>query len=100
MTDLEMTRLCAEAMGFDNLVYSDGWPFTYREAFGSVAMADKYTPLTNDAQAMALVKKFRLFIDGSRESYWQVHCAPDYGSFNSDLNRAIVECVAKMRRKT
>jgi hypothetical protein len=79
MTDLEMTKLCAEAMGVDEVEVGSG---------------RSYWPLTEDAQAMALVKKFMLnhlfrYRDNSGEFLEAVRY--------TDLNRAIVECVAKMQ---
>lgn len=57
--------------------------------------------LRDDAQAMALVKKFRLSVTGHANmgsSLWE---AKDERSLiyaqSSDPNRAIVECVAKMQ---
>lgn len=104
MTDLEMTRLCAEAIGWNSL----GSPIEIRKdriflAPGSFAEFC-YDPLHDDAQAMALVKKFRLFIFG-HSPYWVVASKNPSMSENTgdvladgnDLNRAIVECVAKMK---
>ena len=101
MTDLEITKLCAEAMGehinsrsSELMVYVDD---------GGLDM--EYNPLHNDAQAMALVKKLSLFIecrffaDEEESQYWNVF-QRGYGSsqvMSKDLNRAICECVAKMQ---
>ena len=81
MTDLEMTRLCAEAM---NLPMIQG---------NSICSAD-YDPLHNDAQAMALVKKFHIAL-GWNDPGWGAF-RQDIKSWvtNDDLNRAIVECIA------
>jgi hypothetical protein len=86
MTDLEMTKLCAEAMGIVQSMHvnEDGlWT---------------YYPLHDDAQAMALVKKFHLecYWNGS---VWGVLDGPSgcAHELRGDLNRAIVECVAKMQ---
>jgi len=78
VTDLEITKLCAEAMGYRN--------------------SSHYNPLHDDAQAMALVKRQGLHI------VWQPMC-PDiwkvddttHVAADKDLNRAICECVAKMQ---
>jgi hypothetical protein len=90
MTDLEMTRLCAEAFGHS----------TPHEVNGKMLLANStvYAPLHDDAQAMALVKKLKLSI--SREHHgdrWGVG-VPWPEAMNADLNRAIVECVAKMQK--
>jgi len=91
MTDAEIVRKCAEKMGM---------PITYEGAQFVIGDTNEaYNPLHDDAQAMALVKKFKLsvgFSDG-----WG--CRKDdekglkSGAFHySDLNRAICECVAKL----
>ena len=93
MTDLEMTKLCAEAMGYREL--NDD--FLYEDEEGSVR---SYTPLVDDAQAVALVKRFRLELTCGRGDVWIAsnRGTTDYVSGNSaDLNQAIVECVAKMQ---
>ncbi len=93
MTDLEMTKLCAEAMGIANI---------YETPDGG------YDPLTSDAQAMALVKRFPVNIwngDVPAKRY-RVVCSwreegvlKEIGSWNDDINRAIVECVSKMQSR-
>ena len=107
MTDLEMTRLCAEAMGIQLTQ-----PVTYRDAMGGLraipnqAITDvhlndsglNYDPLHRAAQAMALVKKFGFGISQSRSGVWVVNDPVlIVGATDKDLNRAIVECVAKMQ---
>jgi len=88
MTDLEMTKLCARAISKDALEIE-------RSLF-------LYNPLHDDAQAMALVKKFNIRLqeplERGQESFWTVWIYGTGGSKakNADLNRAIVECVAKM----
>ena len=92
MTDLEITRLCAEAMGWE--VFEEGGNLWERA--GLVI----YRPLHDDAQAMALVKKFRLSIGTDADQWYLV--LPDYPykeTNHADLNRAICECVAKMQAK-
>jgi hypothetical protein len=107
MTDLEMTKLCAEAMGWR--------PAGERKDFDVVkaipveqfpgAPHYQYAPLNDDSSAMALVKKFRLGINSWNPEYqvWvqSTEITSDESartcSFNADLNRAIVECVAKMQ---
>ena len=91
MTDLEITRLCAEAMGL-------GWQDDRTD--GGITAQEgtynyKYDPLHDDAQAMALVKKMRLEISTFRGE-WHVGNDMDW-AWNTDLNRAICECVAKMQ---
>jgi hypothetical protein len=106
MTDLEMIKKCAEKMGYvygkdgiwDGGIYKDG------ERIFSHSV--NYNPLHDDAQAMALVKKFGLHlrpydVDEGRE--WCVSCPdpknPEYFFFHTyrqNLNTAIVECVSKL----
>ena len=92
MTDLDMTKLCAEAMGYQCI---DGlwWD---ENRFGP----GRYNPLHDDAQAMALVKKLHLHIDQrpSKACSAQDPCFTIISERKDcDLNRAIVECVARMQ---
>lgn len=117
MDDLMMTRLCAEAMGMQLLSPETGFPSCnhYVVPTRGEGRNPIYDPLHDDAQAMALVKRFRLDITHAEEE-GQVsvsYFAPNYGDQDGDLseeetadrhccvgpashNRAIVECVAKM----
>ena len=98
MTDLEMTRLCAEAMKLRN---------EYRSKLGGlfVFVTDEYgeqwshyDPLHDDAQAMALVKKFELQLSSGAFHPMKWTVWREFKSAESvNLNRAIVECVAKMQ---
>ena len=63
-----------------------------------------YDPLHDDAQAMALVKRFKLWTGyDDTDNGWKVRPWPylpnDDGPYGLgfDLNRAIVECVAQMQ---
>jgi len=109
MTDLEMTKLCAEAMGKPIILSTDGLGIGHimiNESSGSATSFNiyNYDPLHDDAQAMALVKKFRLFIAHDDTDFW-VEWAGTIGGKDKvswrahpDINRAIVECVAKMQK--
>ena len=97
MNELEITRLCAAAMGgwivIDDTVHLAG-------DFDAGRNRIKYDPLRNDAQAMALVKKFQLRIGlaGARLSnLWFAERSSETYTTSNDLNRAICECVAKMQ---
>ncbi len=102
MNDLEITRKCAEAMGLPIEYDANFTKGMLRLPTGWIA----YDPLHNDEQAMALVKKFGLLVDPQQDGQnfeidpgWEVsHVSlpDDYLSINTDLNRAICECVAKM----
>lgn len=65
-----------------------------------------YDPLRDDAEAMALVKKFRLDVEPQKRDRvdgWSIYrqenmfAPPMADSWNQDLNRAICECVAQMQ---
>lgn len=106
MTDLEMTKLCAEAMGYRFIESMYGnWkrvsPSGRVRYCGANILDCGYEPLHDDAQAMALVKKFDLCLEPNspnvaKWAVWRIdHEEPI--THNADLNRAIVECVAKMQ---
>lgn len=97
MTDLEMTRLCAEAMG-DGEAIARPWPRDggTPTCYVLIGRDETYDPFHDDAQMVALVKKFNLGLNppdpGTGDNEWMIgyECAR-----NIDLNRAVVECVAK-----
>lgn len=110
MTELKLTKLYAEAMGFVDIqigiisckVNTPNPDYPNNSDFGRC----RYDPLTNDSQAMALVRKFGLTIDPIEDMppfTWHVVIAYN-GDWDKqiyadgvDLNRAICECVAKMQ---
>lgn len=111
--DLELTRLCAEAMGME-IVRADERgvicdppkiPETselarlLNAAPRNIYSVISYDPLRDDKQAMALVKRFKLNI-GQLEAGAKVFTGfqkmPFVEADSTDLNRAIVECVAKI----
>lgn len=96
MIDLKLTKLCAEAMGYTLHQFEKRvWILS-----GSEAIGDKeYMPLSDDAQAMALVKRFELRLAKFlRKDVWLVEDKWERNSTNNhDLNYAICECVAKMQ---
>ena len=96
MTDLEMTKLCAEAMGYKIVYPNDAsLPIAIESELG----AGLYNPLHDDAQAMALVKRFKPYIGYAPPEY-HVHIREgNYWGQSEDLNRAIVECVTKLAPK-
>ena len=95
MTDLELIEACAKALGFQvkvagpTAVVDEQWIEVYDGSRNRY-----YDPLTEDAQAMALVKRFGLHITRG-PTLWVVD-HPGYISGNENLNRAIVECVARL----
>lgn len=87
MNDLEITKLCAEAMSIKIRPYIE------------------YDPLHDDAQAMALMKKFRLFIYGHLPFWVVISSQPTHEKMTDvimvdceDVNYAICRCVAKMQK--
>jgi hypothetical protein len=59
----------------------------------------EYDPLHDDAQAMALVKKFRLSLTAEHQGGWIVNRNTDEIEVrNQWANRAVVEWVAKMQK--
>lgn len=103
LTDLEMTKLCAEAMELNFTLGSDGYVWVVDEDVpGGMSL---YYPLRMDAQAFALVKRFEIVIQWPMifggvklaGAKFTVGASTYLASAESDLNRAIVECVAKMQ---
>ena len=103
MTDLEITRLCAEAMGYSKIIRLGDAVHDARGFSSTVrTRPEPYLPLTNDAQAMMLVKKFQMRLqepEGETDKRWRVTIwDPKHVSKDADLNHAICECVAKMEQ--
>jgi len=96
MTDLEITKLCAEAMGYTK------WGCHLGGLPGFTKETGVYDPVHDDAQAMALVKRFALSIGGGPDGWecWFEEGQNDFGGFwnkSDSLNRAICICVANMQ---
>lgn len=110
MSDIEKVKACAEAMGYGVTRSESGELCTLGDAlacWGSPELDDEhrsfaYNPLHDDAQAMALVKRFHLNIGQTTQGV-KVFTTPLKGGFHEadspDLNRAIVECVSSIPRK-
>lgn len=114
MTDLEMLKLCAEAMDLrllpayrkGSILYDEGqhdWNglMYSKDGVRECLFVDSgaYDPIHDDAQAMVLVKKLDLNLQPDYEGW----CVSDYTGDkvevrHKDLNRAIVECVARLQR--
>lgn len=109
MTDIEMTKLCARAMGYTLWCYSGHWNKEYASTQAMpirvCGMPDEdYDPLHSDDQAMAVMKKLRIaVIFDDEKGLWLAGpggvVASKHDAESSDLNRAIVESVAKMQRE-
>lgn len=90
MTDLEMTRLCAEAMGAAKTDLRDDELWALYDSHWT-----RYDPLHDDAQALALVARKHIDVVWRNDSgYWKWHT---WKTENLDLNRAIVECCARLQ---
>lgn len=104
MTDLEITKLCAEAMGIKiSFTSAKTHFFVYHPMEEVLPLFKAYAPLYDDEQAMALVKKFHLYIyprgpEPRQYTEWQVSIQSGISGFAADLNRAICECVAKTQQ--
>lgn len=109
MTDIELTKRCAEACGWHcepaeddrYRIYEATEDMTPIFGIGEWLM-QRYDPLHDDAQAMALIKKFDIKVT-KRPQYesWRAvayHRTGEFLSIGTDynLNRAIVLCVAGM----
>lgn len=93
MTDLEMTKLCAKAMGYT--LAKQQPPPSEADDVVLTKEVGYFQPLREDDAAMALVKKFNL--NCTSLGGWIVDHMPSSTVVrNTALNRAIVECVARM----
>ena len=111
LSDLELCRLCAEAMGYKVIgpYYADATELVVAERPESFSpFIFNYAPLKRDAQAMALVKRFRLVVEPfvhmeiPPHALWNVRVPrslnePLIAGVDADLNRAICLCVARMQ---
>lgn len=100
--DMEIERAAGEAIGLslEGVAGRDAFLWTSDTA-------DIWVPLQNDSEAMALVKHLNLHIDQRPGKQISVQ-SPDFSEMVCqdankghvlDLNRAIVECAAKMKGK-
>jgi hypothetical protein len=91
MTDLEITKACAEAMGL--LGGDTGYALLGRME------NHPYDPLHDDGQAMALVRKFHLSLDWHGDDGWTAMNSGDgvIRAHNLNISYAICECVANIQ---
>ena len=111
MTDLEITKLCAEAMGLQHHVPRDAfdgefWVMVIGYSIEDIPFVSRYDPLHDDAQSMALedwltkrgtlvktATKVTFTHDGTGETWsWLVFD-------NTGRRAAVCECVATMMAK-
>jgi hypothetical protein len=91
MTDLEMTRRCAEKMGLELIAFEVGGGVEKYGVFESWGPGPVlYDPLHNDAQAMDMLRRFPGWVISA------MTCELEKPNDQRNFNRAICECVAKM----
>lgn len=101
-SDIEIVEKCAKAMGLQP--YERGGFIQQCSSYGIYIVGElggrgytEYSPLTDDAQAMALMKKFRMDIQQFNDGECHALTAYADGFSNGyDLNRAICNCAASM----
>lgn len=103
MKDIDLVKACAKAMGIKTRVA----PFRgtiMRHWYWDANVERIYDPLHDDAQCFGLLKKFNLrVLEVGSGRDWRVAIPhPIIGvicaSYETDLNRAICECVAKAHK--
>ena len=96
MTDLEVTRLCAEAMGLPGIeVRPNGvycgtdtpWP----------CVGERYDPLGDDGQAFRLMVMMRISAKPHEGGY--IVEKGDHFVISTDVNIAICQLVARLQRE-
>jgi len=108
LSDVEINRRCAKKIGINVLTVKGGnyverpekevdylLDGVYEYDAGSNMWSRRYDPLHNDAQAMALVKKFPEECLEAMSEHLSSHALSPL-SPELDLNRAICLCVASM----
>lgn len=91
MTDLEMTQLCAEAMGFKQIIVERGQVYV---VLVTEQGPKAYFPLFDDAQAFRLLMNFPTPCITALQLSRLTDESP-----SSDFRRALVEAVAIVRAK-
>lgn len=100
-SDLEIVKACARVMGLEQYCLNGTPQQCSDRSIYIVDSSDKgyrhYDPLYDDAQAMALMKKYRMDIQQFNDG--ECHALTAYAdgfSNGHDLNRAICNCAASM----
>ena len=100
---VEQVKLCAKAMGLEYTEVSKNhpeWTVRIKNSAHCGIGADQYWPITIEAQAMALVKRFMLTINafaGMAELPEGVHKNLHTSFSDESVNHAIVACIASMQ---
>ena len=97
ITDIEITKRCAAAMGYTFGKYDDNIPLTLDNF-------SLYDPLSRCGQAFALAERFKICwqycdTDSRSDKPWRTyqHGGLRTTYFGADLKRAICLCVAQMK---
>jgi len=106
MTDLEITKLCAEAMELPHKIATDRQNGDFVEIIkqSNPGNGGEFDPLHDDAQAMALLKSFWLAVrvdlmggvSGGIKT-WIVADGCEAQGVSTNLNHAIATCIAQMQ---
>lgn len=101
MSDIELVKACALAMGYH--VRVEPSPFSAEDVLRVKVDGEwtyLYRPLTDDAQAMALVKRFGInLMTWTGGDGWIAQIFARATGENADLNRAICLCIANMKAR-
>lgn len=93
MCDNELLKITYEAYGFR--VHSMSEAVLYHPDYGYSMQLDQWNPLKDDAQAMALLKRFPVHCIDALDNMIPHGPMEDSDFRHLDINRVIVECVAK-----
>lgn len=106
MTDLEMLKLCAEAVGETVVEYQTtaGPILIVPDVMTFEPLPYTYDPFRDAQQLLDLVKKFRLDVIPRSDGGWTAMKSGPISScptmaVSQDFNRAIVECAAKLQKQ-
>lgn len=97
MSDLVLTKLCAEAMGITHSWGSRDCVWLGVGAW-DLESSTRYQPLHDDVQAMQLMKRLRLACSHHAQppdEVWEVVSPTGHRAASIDLNHALVEAAAK-----
>lgn len=93
MTELEMTRLAAKAIGKEFMTSCSGDRVFVRGSLSFGPLGEIWTPRTNSAQAFELLEKLQMLCMTNIKHKWVCRLNGGHAE-NADLKRAIVECAA------
>lgn len=106
MTDLEMTRLAAKAIGYSVRTDLDSDATLVEWMVGEVRGQEYFYPMDNHAHAFELLDTLRMCVDwdDDKATCYIFNAARDGykadADWHTDLKRAIVECAANYQLAT